>query len=193
MDQQSSQRWLETLNSEKRAKTKWESKYLTAEQQAREEAEQQEAFANLGAQKPTNPHLSERDAMAMRLAVFDDEDEQAMAKPRVQPEYEILRERVRAEVKAGRQRSHRYTGDLSTESMLKDIGPGLWVSINPAYAPIKVTCTSHRVHKYDKDRAADKVDKTHHLKQDVFMKHAEKTLELGEKVFVSGGMKLSKS
>ena len=98
MDQQSSQRWLETLNSEKRAKTKWESKYLTAEQQAREEAEQQEAFANLGAQKPTNPHLSERDAMAMRLAVFDDEDEQAMAKPRVQPEYEILRERVRAEV-----------------------------------------------------------------------------------------------
>ena len=33
---------------------------------------------------------------------------------------------------------------------------------------------------------------SHHLKQDEFMNHAEKALQLGEKVFVSGGMKLSK-
>lgn len=36
------------------------------------------------------------------------------------------------------------------------------------------------------------VDKTHHLKQDAFMNHAEKCLQLGEKPFVSGGMKAGK-
>ena len=33
------------------------------------------------------------------------------------------------------------------------------------------------------------MDKAHHLKRDEFMNHAEKSLQLGEKVFVSGGMK----
>ena len=78
--------------------------------------------------------------------------------------------------------------------MLKDIGPGLWTSINPSYAPMKLASSMHRCHVYDKGKGwGDKVDKTHHLKQDEFMQHAEKSLQLGEKVFVSGGMKLSKS
>ena len=90
-------------------------------------------------------------------------------------------------------RSHRYTGDLSIESMLKDIGPGLWISINPAYAPIKSSSSSHRVHFFDKKKGwAEKVDKTHHLKMDDFMAHADKCLQLGEKPFTSGGMKLGK-
>ena len=36
-----------------------------------------------------------------------------------------------------------------------------------------------------------KVDKTHHVKVDVLLAHADKCLELGEKPFVSGGMKAS--
>ena len=35
----------------------------------------------------------------------------------------------------------------------------------------------------------EKVDKEHHLKMDGFMRHADKCLQLGEKPFVSGGMK----
>ena len=37
----------------------------------------------------------------------------------------------------------------------------------------------------------EKVDKEHHLKMDGFMRHADKCLQLGEKPFVSGGMKAS--
>ena len=58
-------------------------------------------------------------------------------KPRVAPDYEVLRSKVAQEVALTRQRSHRFTGDLSTNAMLKDIGPGLWISINPGYAPMK--------------------------------------------------------
>ena len=35
------------------------------------------------------------------------------------------------------------------------------------------------------------IDKTHNLKMDTFMKHADKCLQLGEKPFKSGGMKLA--
>ena len=197
MDMQASQRWLETLTKETKAKRLWESKYLTAEQQAKERAEEEKAFSELGISAAAKPQgrISERESMALRLAVFDNEeaDPSYVPKKRVAPDYEVMRQRVAAEVKANRQRSHRFTGDLSIESMLKDIGPGLWVSINPAYAPIKQSSSSHRVHFFDKKKGwAEKVDKTHHLKMDDFMAHADKCLQLGEKPFTSGGMKLGK-
>lgn len=193
MDQQSSARWLETLKSETRAKTKWEGKYLTQEQRDQEAADQEAAFAELGSSAAKRGPKSEREAMEMRLACFDDEAEQDAAPQRVVPYHEQLRARVAADVAATRQRSHRYTGDLSTESMLKDIGPGLWTSINPMYAPMKLSSSQHRVHKYDQASGwGEKVDKKYHLKQDEFMQHAEKSLQLGEKVFVSGGMKAGK-
>ena len=62
----------------------------------------------------------------------------------------------------------------------------------PAYAPLKFTSSQHRVHAFDKKKGwGDRVDKQHHLKQDAFMAHADKCLQLGEKPFVSGGMKLT--
>ena len=197
MDQQSSARWLQTLKAENRTKQKWQHKYLTAEQQAREYEEEQEAIAALQASASTGgrgKRISERDAMELRLAALDNEDPSvAEPQPVPPPDYEIMRQRVAEEVSRTRPRSHRYTGDLSTESMLKDIGPGLWTSINPGYAPMKLSSSQHRTHAFDKTKGwGEKVDKTHHLKQDEFMQHAEKSLQLGEKVFVSGGMKLSK-
>ena len=198
MDQQSSARWLETLKAEVRATQKWEHKYLTAEQRQKEATEQEEAFASLGASDFAPKHqkrVSERDAMELRLRALDDEENDPDAQPpaRVLPHSEVLRLRVAADVAATRQRSHRFTGDMSTESMLKDIGPGLWTSINPSYAPLKLASSQHKVHTYDRQKGwADKVDKTFHLKQDAFMAHADKCLQLGEKPFVSGGMKLGK-
>ena len=191
MDQQASDRWLETLKKEQRSKNKWENKYLTEEQKQREAAEQEAVYAQYMASSAPRRANSERDAMEMRLAAFDNE----VDPPKeviVNPAMEVTRERIAAEVAAARQRSHRFTGDLSTESMLGDIGPGLWSSINPMYAPMKPRCTSYDAHSYDKSKGwGEKVDKQHHNKMDDFMKHAEKCLELGEKPFVSGGMKKS--
>ena len=53
------------------------------------------------------------------------------------------------------------------------------------------TSSQHRVHEFDPKKGwADRVDKTHHLVQDGFMAYADKCLELGEKPFLGGGMKL---
>ena len=170
MDQQSSARWLETLRAEQRAKSQWEFKYLTEEQRMAEEAEQAAALSELGATKSSRRTLSERDAMELRLSALDSEENAPPPKERVAPAYETLRARVAADVAAHRQRSHRFTGDLSTESMLKDIGPGLWTSINPQYAPLKLSSSQHRTHSYDKSKGwGSKVDKSFHLKQDAFM------------------------
>ena len=131
--------------------------------------------------------------MALRLRAFDDEDPEAAeaVKPHKLPDYEVVRQRVAEEVSRTRLRSHRYTGDLSTASMLKDIGPALWISVNPNYAPFKLTSSQHSVHKWEEKKGwGEKVDKTHHLKMDTFMAHADKCLQLGEKPFLSGGMKL---
>jgi len=194
MDQQSSQRWLETLKAEKRAKNKWEHKYLTAEQQQRERDEQDAAFSELGmgSSMQKTKRMSERDAMEARLRALDDEENVPQQRPHTVPDISLLRQRVAAEVAATRARSHRFTGDLSTESMLKDIGPMLWTSVNPSYAPFKLSSSQHRIHRFDKTRGwGERVDKTHHLKMDDFMAHADKCLQLGEKPFTSGGMKLS--
>ena len=73
----------------------------------------------------------------------------------------------------------------------QDIGPSLWISVNPNYAPSRFSSTQHRTHHYNRAKGwGEKVDKKHHLKQDEFMAHADKCLQLGEKPFLSGGMKL---
>ena len=118
MDQQSSARWLETLRAEQRAKSQWEFKYLSDEDKAREQAEQDDAFHALGGPQIKRRTLSERDAMELRLAAFDAPG-QPPAKERVAPEYELTRARVAAEVAANRVRSHRFSGDMSISSMLE--------------------------------------------------------------------------
>lgn len=130
MDQQNSMRWSETLKAEKRCKAKWMEKYLTEEEQQREMEAEAAIHAELATSKSAAPkRLSERDVMELRLAGIDMNDAESKQTP--PPQYEIMRRRIAEEVRANRQRSHRITGDLSTESMLKDIGPGLWTSINP--------------------------------------------------------------
>ena len=192
MDQQNSMRWTETLKSEKRSKEKWMSKYLTAEEIAEEREAEMAIQSELSSSaSEIRKGRSERDMMELRLASIPDMPPDDA--PRQLPKYELMRQRVAAEVAATRQRSHRYTGDLSTDSMLKDIGPALWISVNPTYAPIPFGSSMQSTHIYKKDAGwGEKVDKTHHLKRDEFMNHAEKSLQLGEKVFVSGGMKVGK-
>ena len=120
MDQQSSARWLETLKAEARTKAKWEHKYLTEEQQRREAQEVATALSELGGSGGPVKHtksINERDAMAMRLKIFDDEenDPGLAEKPPTKSYSQLLRERVAEEVARTRPRSHRFTGDLSTE------------------------------------------------------------------------------
>lgn len=195
MDQQASSRWLETLKSEARAKQRWNEKYLTDEQLAQEREEDEQAakqLSNRAQSAPGGRRLNERQAMELRLAAFDDENfaPPPSAEKRL-PDYEVLRQRVAEEVARTRARSHRFTGDLSTGSMLKDIGPALWISVNPNYAPTKLASTMHKSHIFDRTKGwGEKVDKTHHLKLEGFMKHADKCLQLGEKPFLSGGMKI---
>ena len=117
--------------------------------------------------------------------------------------HQVARERIRQEVAATRERNHRITHDLTTESLLNDLGPALWISFNAGYKHPGATpgtrtgvSTIQKTHIYDPkaDGAAKwsaDIDKTHNLKMDTFMKHADKCLQLGEKPFKSGGMKLA--
>jgi len=202
-DQQTNARWLETLKRERRAKEKWQGKYLApAELQAEEKQLRSDAAALneniVGVGKnPNRPHgtLSERDASELRLKAFaDDGPPQAEVAPRPVSSYEAARRKVSEEVSRSRPRSHRYTGDLSTASMLRDIGPSLYAGMNPSYAITKdhYSSSSHTTHFFDTSKGwGEKVDKEHHMKLDVMLAHADKCLQLGEKPFKSGGMKLS--
>ena len=54
------------------------------------------------------------------------------------------------------------------------------------------TSSQHGMHVWDPAKGwADKVDKTHHLCPTPAKVFADKCLQLGEKPFLSGGMKLS--
>lgn len=192
MDQQSSARWLETLKREKRAKEKWQGKYLTEEEHQRELEEEKEAMQALNKVERGDVRrtITERDAMELRLAALDNlQEEEPEEKPLAA--YELARLRVAQDVASSRPRNHRFTGDMSSESMLRDMGPGLWASINPGYTSFRLSSSQHATHKFDPNRGwGERQDKAHHLKQDAFMAHADKCLQLGEKPFVSGGMKL---
>ncbi|KAL3927565.1 MAG: hypothetical protein SGPRY_002763 [Prymnesium sp.] len=197
MNQQSTQIWLETLRRERRAKVLWQAKYLSAEEHQSILAEETTEAAALkeNVRNPNKPHgrLSERDAGQLRLSSLDDGLPPAEEVPRPISRYEQARKKVAEEVAATIPRSHRFTGDLSTESMLRDIGPGLWSGVNPGYTPSQNLCsTSHATHIYDWTRGYDaRVDKEHHLRLDPMLAHADKCLQLGEKPFVSGSMKLA--
>jgi len=197
MDQLSNARWLETLKREKRAKEKWQGKYLTMEDQRSMHEEEQAAAAKLSqenSKNPNRPHgrLTERDASELRLKALDDGLAAQEEASRPVSSYEVMRRKVAEDVAASRPRSHRFTGDLTTGSMLRDIGPGLWSGMNPGYVPTHFSSSSHSVHAFtQKEGWGEKVDKEHHMKLDVMLQHADKCLQLGEKPFVSGGMKLS--
>lgn len=201
MDQLTSARWQETLKREKRAKDKWQGKYLSVEEQKsmQEEAQTQAATLKENPRNPNMPHgrLSERDASELRLAQFA-EGPTAQEAPRPISSYEATRRKVEADVAASRMRSHLFTGDLSTASMLRDIGPGLWTSVNGAYSfggvgnRAHFASSSHSVHAFKSSEGwGERVDKEHHMKLDEMLQHADKCLQLGEKPFVSGGMKLT--
>ncbi len=193
MDQQSSARWLETLKREKRCKEKWQGKYLSEEEMQREREEEKDALATYHQEQEARlpKRLTERDAMELRLGVFDGTEAEA-AEEAPMADYELARLKVAQDVANSRPRNHRFTGDMSSESMLRDIGPGLWTSINPGYTSFRLSSSQHTTHAFNPKRGwGEKVDKKYHLKQDAFMAHADKCLQLGEKPFVSGGMKLS--
>ena len=192
MDDQASKRWLETMRREKNAKAQWEAKYLTAEDLQRSQEEQDALGAIEAAKPPPGKQLTERDVMMQRLSKYADIPEE---EPPPKMPYQLQRERIAREVAASRPRPHRLTRDLTTPALLSDMGPGLWISINPGYVHANkgfFTSSQHKVHEYDPKKGwADRVDKTHHLVQDDFMAFADKCLELGEKPFVGGGMKLA--
>ena len=215
-------RFYEQIKREKRAKEKWNQKYLTAEQLELERQAEAAAIAEHAERTKPKKKLNERDAMLARLHAVElrpstpeDADEEmeaeqggAARKESKQRTYrmtahQLARERIRQEVAATRERNHRITHDLTTESLLNDLGPALWISFNAGYKHPGATpgtrtgvSTIQKTHIYDPkaDGAAKwsaDIDKTHNLKMDTFMKHADKCLQLGEKPFKSGGMKLA--
>ena len=217
MDDQASKRWLESMRRERRAKEAWQAKYLTAEEQQRSKEEQDALGAIEEAKPPKGKRLTERDVMMQRLSKYADDG--SAGEPVPVPAYQLQRERIRKEVAASRPRAHRLTRDLTTGAMLRDMGPGMWISINPGVrlewahpsprspvpkrglasrlagyvhaTPKFFTSSTHITHEFDPKKGwTDPPDKTHHMKQDDFMAHADKCLELGEKPFVGGGMKL---
>ena len=217
-DTQMMARWYEQVRREKRAKDKWQAKYLT-EEQLELERQAEAAALSSWALAAKGTRRSERDAMLMRLAAVEREageaaDEEAageeggaatggVPQARRMTAHQVARERIRQEVAATRERNHRITHDLTTESLLNDLGPALWISFNAGYKHPGATpgtrtgvSTIQKTHIYDPkaDGAAKwsaDIDKTHNLKMDTFMKHADKCLQLGEKPFKSGGMKIA--
>jgi len=195
MDQPQSSIWIESLKRESRAKKQWEEKYLSQEQQA-------QIITNEGDVKPAltlgaRRKISERDSNELRLSNLDAEYAELRASSAAQPQsaQSAALQQIRENVARTRPRSHRITQDKSLPSMLGDISPGLWISLNPGYTHAsKATMTSsqHLVHKFDPaDGWAERVDRTHFMKQDGLMAHADKCYQLGDKPFKSGGMKLN--
>lgn len=147
MDQQSSARWLETLKREKRAKEKWQGKYLTEEEHQQEIEEDRAMMSQISGNETRDKRrtLTERDAMELRLAALDDLPEQADEKPPL-ADYELARLRVAQDVAASRPRNHRFTGDMSSESMLRDLGAGLWCRWVPgSLAPLPILLETARL------------------------------------------------
>lgn len=75
----------EALKQEKRSKAKWQAKYLSAEDQALQAAEDEAAYAAAEAAKvaeKARPGVhNERDAGLLRLAMFDDEENLGNSRP----------------------------------------------------------------------------------------------------------------
>lgn len=206
MDHRNSSIWIERVKRERRCKSNWENKFLTPEEQENARAEEEQEQVALSQLQPRpNKHLSERDVSLLRLSNLKDEAGQIpmaedrrrpLSVPSSQQQYLAMREDVRQQVSATRPRSHRLTQRKDLNSLLNDLGPGLWGAINPGYVHSSnntYRASSHRVHRFDTNRGwpAEPVRKLHNLRQDEFMGHVEKCLQLGDKPFKSGGMKLA--
>jgi len=206
MDHRNSCIWAERVKRERRCKSNWESKFLTQYEQENSRAELEQEQGRLQQLKPiANKHLSERDVSLLRLSNLKQETDQLPAAdshrrpasvPSSQQQYLAMREAVRQQVSATRPRSHRLTQRKDINSLLADLGPGMWGGINPAYVHTNnatYTASSHLWHVYDQRRGwpAEPVRKEHNLRKDEFMGHCEKCLQLGDKPFKSGGMKLA--
>ena len=105
-----------------------------------------------------------------------------------------------ADVATSRLRLHHLTGDLSTDNLLRGIGPSLWSCTHatykfPDYNTMKTLGTTvHSVHSGGAAYSvmnSERVDKSLHVKRDGLAAHAQKIMELGEAPFRSGGMKPS--
>ena len=142
-------RFYEQIKREKRAKEKWNQKYLTAEQLELERQAEAAAIAEHAERTKPKKKLNERDAMLARLHAVElrpstpeDADEEmeaeqggAARKESKQRTYrmtahQLARERIRQEVAATRERSCKMSHDLSLESQLNDISPLLWAKFN---------------------------------------------------------------
>ena len=142
-------RFYEQIKREKRAKEKWNQKYLTAEQLELERRAEAAAIAEHAERTKPKKKLNERDAMLARLHAVElrpstpeDADEEmeaeqggAARKESKQRTYrmtahQLARERIRQEVAATRERSCKMSHDLSLESQLNDISPLLWAKFN---------------------------------------------------------------
>ena len=147
-------RFYEQIKREKRAKEKWNQKYLTAEQLELERQAEAAAIAEHAERTKPKKKLNERDAMLARLHAVElrpstpeDADEEmeaeqggAARKESTQRTYrmtahQLARERIRQEVAATRERSCKMSHDLSLESQLNDISPLLWAKFNAGARP----------------------------------------------------------
>ena len=129
----------EMYANEERSKDVWHKKYshrfFTEEEQAKHEQERATAAAEArrSYQPPERPK-TEKEATLLRLQAFEGEGHAPAAAPELLG-YQKMRQKVAADVAMARPHSHRITNDLTTPSMLVDISPGLWSSVNPGGAP----------------------------------------------------------
>ena len=119
MDFNSSARHLESLKREEHIKKRWQQKYLPPDQ------------------IPKEPTPSDGTGKGARGMVFPGHEIEPEAQPAtdsdgnpILPEHEKRRQAIRDEVASTRPISHRLTKNLTTENLLKDIGPSLWASVN---------------------------------------------------------------
>lgn len=192
MDTLVSAQWVENLRSETRSKEKWESKYLSADEKSAKDLELATHVERLRlkALEPVERVSSERDAGLRRLAALDDVPDVPEERP--VSSYLRMRQLVAEKVAAHRHRSHRITDNLTSEGMLEDMGQALWGKVNPGYTTSAQASSSHLAHAFGQRCREERPDKTHHLKLNEFMRHADKCLALGEKPFTAGGMKAPK-
>lgn len=211
MDYRGSEIWKETLKRERRVKARWENKYLSPEELRQQSAAEDaaNAFEPSAQGAAARQRMSEKEAMERRLSNLGrdlksapagstalDEGGLSTLPPSSMPAYQIARQQLVEKVSEMRPRSHRLTQDKRLSALLADIGPGLWVSMNPGYVHASKstrTTSSHYAHGYDDSWKIDQngFGKKYHVRNSTFMSHAEKCLQLGEKPFKSGGMKLT--
>jgi len=194
---EASSRLTEMINNEERCKDKWEAKYadrlLTSdqlEQLKASKAAAQKVAAEKAAVEENRSRKTEKQCSFNRLAAYDDEP-LVVEQAKEELGYEKMRKQIAAEVARTRMYNSRMSGDLSTESMLADLGPGLCSSFAPGgYCPPGFRTANRDVHFYKTEQGwGEKVNKAHFNTVNEMSAFAEAALKLGEKPFKGGGMK----